>query len=177
MGYFKMAPTAAEPPPAPSRPPVRPTSPDVHNVVPGVHRETSYGRCFVAETRYPLDHVHAGTPVSDLLAAQPDALALLSGDPRLAYVDPERAVLVDVETTGLAGGTGTYVFLIGLGYFADGQFRVDQFFLRDPSEERAMLGALAETLARFEAIVTFNGKCFDCALIETRHLYNRLPIE
>src|SRR5205823_649078 len=122
-------------------------------------------------------HVHAGTPVSDLLAAQPDALALLSGDPRLAYVDPERAVLVDVETTGLAGGTGTYVFLIGLGYFADGQFRVDQFFLRDPSEERAMLGALADTLARFEAIVTFNGKCFDWPLIETRHLYNRVPIQ
>ncbi len=184
MGYFKTAPTATPGSQVAARPPVPPPRtaagsgvPDVHEVVEGRHRESPYGRCFVAETRYPLDHAHAAVALSDLLDAAGDALALLGADQRLAFVDPERAVLVDVETTGLAGGTGTYVFLVGVGYFAEGSFCVDQFFLRDPSEERAMLGTLAETLAHTEAIITFNGKCFDWPLIETRHLYNRVPLQ
>jgi uncharacterized protein YprB with RNaseH-like and TPR domain len=183
MGYFKTVPATVAAPNAAERPPAPPIdsaarlgAPDVHEVVEGRHRESPYGRCFVGETRYPLDYAHAGVALSDLLDAAGDALALLGADPRLAFVDPERAVLVDVETTGLAGGTGTYVFLVGLGYFAAGGFCIDQFFLRDPSEERAMLGTLAETLARCDAIVTFNGKCFDWPLIETRHVYHRLAL-
>jgi uncharacterized protein len=169
LGYFKSAQAAAPAAPPPSRP-------DVHELLDGAQRECEHGRCFVAQTRYPLDHVYAGVAVSDLLAHAGDALALLGNDPRLAFLDPEQAVLLDIETTGLAGGTGTYAFLVGLGYFADGCFVVDQFFLRDPSEERAMLAVLGATLGQFEAVVTFNGKCFDWPLVETRHLYNRVPL-
>ena len=85
-------------------------------------------------------------------------------------------MLLDTETTGLAGGTGTLVFLVGLGCFADGQFRVEQFFLRDPGEERAMLHRARRGARRFDAVVTFNGKCFDWPLIETRHAYHRVPL-
>lgn len=169
LGYFKATQTAA---PAATRP----SFPDVHDLLDGAHRECEGGRCFVAQTRYPLDHVHAGVALSDLLGHAGDALALLGNDPRLAFLEPERAVLLDVETTGLAGGTGTYAFLIGLGYFADGAFVVDQFFLRDPSEERTMLAVLGATLGGFEALITFNGKCFDWPLVETRHVYNRVPL-
>jgi uncharacterized protein YprB with RNaseH-like and TPR domain len=169
LGYFNAPRPQVSPRPTPRWP-------DLHDVVDGTHRECELGRCFVAETRYPLDHVHAGVALSDLLGYGGEALALLGNDPRLAFLEPERAVLLDIETTGLAGGTGTYAFLIGLGYFADGAFHLDQFFLRDPSEERAMLSVLAATLGRFEAVITFNGKCFDWPLVETRHLYNRVPL-
>ena len=158
---------------APARAP-RPSYPDVCDLVAGRQRGCPDGRCFVAETRYSLDHVHAGAALSDLLAQPSDVYALLTGDGRLAGLDPTRTVLLDCETTGLAGGTGTYLFLIGLGYFADGGFCVDQFFLRDPSEERAALSVLSEVLGRFEAVITFNGKCFDWPLMETRHLYARV---
>lgn len=148
--------------------------PDVHDLLAGTQRDCPDGRCFVAETHYPLDHLHGDAALSDLLGISRDALALLGADARLGLLDPERMVLLDTETTGLAGGTGTFVFLIGLGYFADGAFRVEQYFLRDPSEERAMLRVLGSVLERFETVVTFNGKCFDWPLIETRHLYTRV---
>jgi hypothetical protein len=181
LGYFGNRPAApaqtveAPPSPAPPRPPPRRSgAPDVHELIPGAHRECVDGRCFVGEATFPLDHAHGGIPVSDLFGASRDALALLGNDARLGLLDLERTVLLDTETTGLAGGTGTFVFLIGLGYFADGAFRVEQYFLRDPSEERAMLRVLGQVLERFETVVTFNGKCFDWPLIETRHLYTRM---
>jgi uncharacterized protein YprB with RNaseH-like and TPR domain len=162
--------------PAPRAPAPGKLFPDVDDLIDGTHRENAHGRCFVAETEYPLDHVHAGTTLSELLDQSPEAYALMTGDERLRFMEPARTVLVDCETTGLAGGTGTYAFLIGLGYFEGGRFRVDQFFMREPSEERATLRALGEVLSRFEAVISFNGKCFDWPLIENRHVYARLPL-
>jgi uncharacterized protein YprB with RNaseH-like and TPR domain len=164
------------PPPPRRRPGGGAGGPDVADLIEGSRRLCPAGACFVAETRYPLDHVHGKVALSDLLSASAATFALMTGDARLGQLDPERTVLLDTETTGLAGGTGTLVFLVGLGYFVDGHFRIEQFFLRDPSEERAMLGLLGEVLGRFDAVVTFNGKCFDWPLIETRHAYHRLPL-
>ncbi|MGE3845096.1 MAG: ribonuclease H-like domain-containing protein [Vicinamibacterales bacterium] len=79
-----------------------------------------------------------------------------------------------METTGLSGGTGTYAFLIGVGTFDNLSFRVRQFFLTDPSAERAMLAALAETLERCQCIVSFNGKSFDVPQLATRFALSRL---
>ena len=48
-------------------------------------------------------------------------------------------LFLDTETTGLTGGTGTFPFLIGLGWFEEGSFVTCQLFARDFSEEGAML--------------------------------------
>jgi uncharacterized protein len=185
LGYFDKRPpartaaddaTAAVATPRPAPPARRADRPDVADLIEGSHRAGAAGACFVAETRYPLDHAHGDVALSDLLAAPTPAFALMTGDQRLAGLDPERTVLLDTETTGLAGGTGTLVFLVGLGFFSEGHFRIEQFFLRDPGEERAMLHLLGEVLGRFDAVVTFNGKCFDWPLIETRHYYHRVPL-
>ena len=88
--------------------------------------------------------------------------------------DPTRLVFLDTETTGLAGGTGTCAFLIGIGNVEGMKFVVRQFFLRDYPEEKAMLEALAETLEACEGIVTFNGKTFDVPLLETRYALARM---
>ena len=47
-----------------------------------------------------------------------------------------RVVLLDTETTGLCGGTGTLAFLIGVGWW-DGAatFQVEQLLLRAPGDE------------------------------------------
>ena len=150
---------------------------EIGDLISGTHRQSAEGQCFVAESIFPLDHVHAGIAVSDILDQAGASFALLTGDPRLRDLDLRRTILIDTETTGLAGGTGTYAFLIGLGYFADGAFRIDQFFMRHPGHERAMLQAVGETLSQFDAVVSFNGKCFDWPLIETRHTYHRLPLK
>ena len=86
---------------------------------------------------------------------------------------PERLVYLDTETTGLAGGTGTCAFLIGIGTLEGTQFVVRQFFLRDYPEEKAILHALAEILGGFDGLVTYNGKTFDIPLLETRYALAR----
>lgn len=83
-------------------------------------------------------------------------------------------VYVDTETTGLSGGTGTYAFLIGLGWFEPAGFRVRQYFMRHPGEEPALLGYVAEHLNQFDGLTTFNGRTFDMPLIETRFRMHRL---
>lgn len=161
----------------PSTPPPSPAAVAVDEVVAGEWRETAYGRCFVGRAVYPSHHVHGGVCLEHVFDLSGRALGRLARSAELAGLDFERAAFLDTETTGLAGGTGTYVFLVGLGHFADGRFVVEQFFMREYGEERAMLAALGERLARFTAVVSFNGRAFDWPLLQTRYgMYRqRLP--
>jgi uncharacterized protein YprB with RNaseH-like and TPR domain len=88
----------------------------------------------------------------------------------------KKLVFLDTETTGLAGGTGTLVFLIGMARFDDQGLKLTQYLVEDPSQESAMLLALSNYGADVEAVVTFNGKSFDMPLLKTRYLLNKLPI-
>jgi hypothetical protein len=79
-----------------------------------------------------------------------------------------------LETTGLAGGAGTYAFLVGCAWYQDGSLRVRQFFLSNFTAERVLLETVAEIADSCGAVVTYNGKSFDLPLIETRFLLHRL---
>ncbi len=91
--------------------------------------------------------------------------------------DLKEAVFVDCETTGLAGGAGTYAFLVGLGYHRGKDFRVEQYFMRDFHQERAVLAAIAERLGNFKSLVSFNGKCYDVPLLQNRFVINRIEFD
>src|SRR6267154_76817 len=80
---------------------------------------------------------------------------------RAALQDPEKWLFLDTETTGLAGGTGTYAFLIGLAWWDAGGLQVEQFFMRDFAEEHSLLQELSQRVAERPVLVTFNGKSFD----------------
>jgi uncharacterized protein YprB with RNaseH-like and TPR domain len=82
--------------------------------------------------------------------------------------DPEQWLFLDTETTGLAGGTGTYAFLVGLAWWDAGGLQVEQFFMRDLDEEHSLLLELSERMLERPVLVTFNGKSFDWPLLETR---------
>jgi uncharacterized protein YprB with RNaseH-like and TPR domain len=101
------------------------------------------------------------------------ALQLLIPDAPEDVADPEQWIFLDTETTGLAGGSGTYAFLVGLAWWEGGGLEVEQFFMRDYSEECSLLFALAERLAERRVLVTFNGKSFDWPLLETRYRMSR----
>jgi uncharacterized protein len=92
---------------------------------------------------------------------------------RAALENPEKWLFLDTETTGLAGGTGTYAFLVGLAWWDAGGLQVEQMFLRDFSEEHSLLQELAERLAERPVLVTFNGKAFDWPLLENRFTMTR----
>ena len=80
----------------------------------------------------------------------------------------EDIVFLDTETTGLMGGTGTYVFLLGTAYISDGELVLRQHLLHDLGAEAAFMSALREELAPFRACASYNGKCFDLPLLRTR---------
>jgi uncharacterized protein YprB with RNaseH-like and TPR domain len=102
-----------------------------------------------------------------------DALRLLAPDAPAIVADPQQWLFLDTETTGLAGGTGTYAFMVGLAWWDAGGLEVEQFFLREHSEEHSLLTALAERMAERSVLVTFNGKTFDWPLLETRYRMTR----
>jgi len=136
--------------------------------------ESTLGRAFLVEERYAPDHPHGHARLAWLLEQQAGIAAQLGRDPALASVDLSRCVFLDTETTGLAGGTGTLAFLVGIGSFEAKAFCVRQFFLRDPDEEAAMLAALSERMEDGQAIVTFNGRGFDLPLLQARYVLARL---
>jgi len=147
----------------------------IEDLVPGRFHTTSRGQCFVAEATYPPEYRHGELPLSTFLGISPDDIAQIAQDGALAGVDLRQVCFLDTETTGLSGGTGTIPFVVGLGFFAETGFRVQQYFLRDPGDEPAMVEALAEHLPAFEALVSFNGRAFDVPIIENRFILARVP--
>jgi uncharacterized protein len=146
----------------------------IDSVVPGAFCPTPLGEVFFSEQTYQPDYRHGLSPI-----VSPLPLSLIpqwAKDSRLAAIPLSRFAFLDTETSGLSGGTGTYAFLVGVGRFVDGQFLLRQFFMRDLSEEPAMLEAVAQFLAPAEALVTFNGKAFDAPLLTTRYRLNRMPV-
>jgi len=160
---------------SPARSDARKRGTGIEELVAGELIENAGGSCYVARMEHTHPWQHGATSLAQFLALKPDTLAHLARDETLSQMDPRRAVFVDTETTGLAGGTGTYAFMIGIGYFQDEQFVVEQFFMRDYGEEPAQLLALAERLKQFETVVSFNGKAFDLPLIQTRFALSRIP--
>lgn len=147
----------------------------IETVVPGNYRQTPYGEAFVYEQRYPLNHLHGNI---SLLPSTPlpDLLSEWAKDERISSMPIEKFVFFDTETSGLAGGTGTYAFMVGAGRFEGDEFILAQFFLRDPSEEPAMLEALTGFISPCEVLVSYNGKSFDAPLLQTRYRLHEMPI-
>ena len=77
-------------------------------------------------------------------------------------------LFLDTETTGLAGGTGTYVFLIGVAHLAGGELILKQHLLKDIGAETAFVEHLKAEMEPFRACASYNGKTFDIPLLRTR---------
>jgi uncharacterized protein len=134
--------------------------------------ETQFGRHFETEKLYEAHRRHGSADIGALSELPHDLLDTLSGG-AISAVPPEQWAFLDTETTGLAGGTGTCAFLVGVGRITREGFRVRQFFMRDYAEEASQLDALARHLAPFRVLVTYNGRAFDQPLLETRYRLNR----
>ena len=138
----------------------------------GAEIETEFGRHFETEKLYERHRRHGSTDIGSLADLPNDLLESVSNDP-VAKSSPQQWAFLDTETTGLAGGTGTCAFLIGIGRITAEGFRVRQFFMRDYGEEKSALHAVAKHLAQFRVMVTYNGRTYDQPLLETRYRLNR----
>ena len=149
----------------------KPASVDPAEILDGEWKQTGAHRFLIVERSYAPGHRHGSISVADSLPPEEgwSRLALLAGAPCGGNL-----LFVDLETTGLAGGAGSYAFLVGCGWFSRGRFHVRQFLLSSFASERALLEAVRDVAEDVDTVVTYNGKSFDLPLIETRYALNRL---
>src|SRR5262245_12660143 len=110
------------------QPPHLPESYPVEQVVQGRFQSTPHGQVFVVETLYTSHYRHGriGLPVE----SPRQAIAAWAEAGCLAHCPLDGLAFLDTETSGLAGGTGTYAFMVGIGRFEGDHFRVTQIFMR-----------------------------------------------
>ena len=154
----------------PSQPKAR--SYPIDAVVEGQFWEVIYGQVFCHEEHYTRDHLHGNQPIWPAHPIHP--LCEWANANPLTKADLGDLIFLDTETSGLAGGTGTYAFEVGVGRFTEDGFRLAQFFMRHPGEEPALLAGLAEFTDGMQAVVTYNGKAFDIPLLNTRYTLSGL---
>ena len=159
--------------PVASPPQVSEQRPDTAaEILGGDWRDEDGLRYLVVNRTYASGYLHGHASVEESL---PPADGVW---PTLPLLEPSvrdgRLLFLDLETTGLAGGAGTYAFLVGCGWFEGATFRTRQFFLSNYTAERALLGGVAVDAAAASGVITYNGKSFDLPLIETRFALQRM---
>jgi uncharacterized protein len=147
----------------------RPAFDYVEEWLTGQEVETQFGRHFETEKLYERHRRHGSADIGSLADLPHDLLESLA----IPNSPPSEWAFLDTETTGLAGGTGTCAFLVGVGRITPEGFRVRQFFMRDHGEEASLLDALSRHLAPFRVLITYNGRAYDQPLLETRYRLNR----
>ncbi len=132
----------------------------------------SFGEHFQVDKFFASHQTHGSADIG-ALSELPDTLLDALSENEILSIAPERWAFLDTETTGLAGGSGTYAFLIGVGQITSRGFSIRQYFMREYAEERSVLLALEEHLAGFDVVITYNGRGYDQPLLETRYRMNR----
>lgn len=89
-------------------------------------------------------------------------------------VDPMDLLFFDTETTGLAGGTGTRAFMIGVADWVvdavqGSGLRVRQLMMSTMAAESAMLDLFRTWLTPRTVLSSYNGRCYDAPLLKTRY--------
>ena len=135
------------------------------------------GAYVVVRRTYGEDSRHGRRAIREYPMPSQELLGVLGGQSSgpSTVAETGSVVCLDLETTGLRGGAGTFAFVVGFGWFEQGAFRTHQFVLSQLSAERWMLQAAAEVVGRATTLLTFNGKSFDVPVMATRWALHRLP--
>lgn len=125
-------------------------------------------KIFFRDVSFPAEQIPGGEGQDNI--SFPEILIKYCGLDR--NIDISDLLFIDTETTGLAGGTGTFAFMIGTGHFEPEKFTVHQYFLTDLSAESLLIGYLEKEIGNFRGFVSFNGKSYDIPLLQTRFIIN-----
>lgn len=125
--------------------------------------------CLVREVSYPLDHCHGNYQFADFF----DAVSLWNTGEVLHPLSAsghqsQDLVFFDTETTGLGGGAGNTIFLLGHARFTHDSVELKQHILPHPGAEVALYQSFLEN-TDYKTLVTYNGKAFDWPQVKTRH--------
>lgn len=155
-------------------PAANPVLDSLETLIGGMLIENSAGTFVMKENTYSNQYQHGTIAFSS--AIHTEAIHQAGKLVRTSAPSFENMIFIDTETTGLSGGAGTFAFLVGVGSFVHQEgFRLQQFILHDPSEEKAMLLHLTNLIQDESVFVSFNGKSFDIPLLQNRLVVNRIP--
>jgi len=146
----------------------------LENVIAGRIKTARLGSFFCYEKNLALDYQHGSCKISVFQNKPSALLAVIGQDRQLTNLAVKDILFLDIEASGLSGGSGMYAFLIGIGYFTENGFRVEQFFLNNLNEERAILDELNRLVESHPLVISYNGKSFDVPLLESRNIFHRL---
>ncbi len=137
---------------------------------------TVMGDRHVLGRHYALDERIGHVELLGAVHADARLLSLLSLTPSLAGCDPQRALFLDTETSGLGGGTGNVAFLVGMAWFDEqhDQYVFEQLFLRDIADELPLLERVRDRIASAGMLVSYNGKSFDMPILRARFVMSRM---
>lgn len=90
---------------------------------------------------------------------------------KLIDIEPNEVLFIDIEAIGLTFNTSNFPFLIGLGYYSEQCFTLDQYLLLDISLEPLHLEYLEKYIKKYKYIASFNGKKFDIPLLKSRFYF------
>jgi uncharacterized protein len=151
-------------------------NPPLDALVQGVWRERQGRRCLLRERALPLTSIHGDLPLGALLDISSHVWIPFVAGGDGGAIDPHDLLFLDIETTGLARGSGTYAFLVGLGSFVDDAFCVRQYLMPDYGSEAALLSFLDDELAGCSGLVSFNGRTFDWPILQARYVLAQHPL-
>jgi uncharacterized protein len=143
----------------------------ISRMIPGEYSPHKDDPIYITRESYPMQTKIDNLPLYPQ-AIPPVILSWAKLDPELERLQEDILVL-DLETTGLGRG-GTLAFMIGLGYYENGEFIVEQLFLPDPDAEEHSFERLQELCESHSLLITFNGKSFDLPVLESRLLYHQI---
>ncbi len=126
------------------------------------------------ERFYSLPDLPSSIVLHGLRSTAQQRLARVQEPEAAGVVHPARLLAIDTETTGLAGGTGTRAFMIGVADIADGQMRVRQLLTSSLAGESSMLRTFCDWLREDHVLVSYNGRSYDRPLLSTRLRLARL---
>jgi hypothetical protein len=153
----------------------RASEPPLEELIEGRWETLGEQRCYITDQTYPWAHSYGRAPLGSIREIPDEQWQPFVGpDSDLPFVF-NRAALLDIETTGLERGAGTWAFLVGIGLPQDAGLRVLQYFMPAYGDEEAQLSLLAAALEASEGLVTFNGRTFDWPILRNRYIMARRP--
>ena len=126
--------------------------------------------CIIRKVQYPLDHAWGRYRFSDVKEAVSTWQDVKASHPLNAKdLDASDLLFFDTETTGLSGGAGNTIFMLGMSQIKEDHVSVHQFFLPGPGSEVALYHYFLNHVKELRNLVTYNGKSFDWPQVKTRH--------
>lgn len=129
--------------------------------------------CLIREKRIPLSEKRGKYRYNDFLTAVAHWQKTEVQHPLSTKgFEAHELFFFDTETTGLGGGAGNTIFLLGYASINENEVIIKQHLLPKPGNEVPLYHSFLKSI-NYTTLVTYNGKAFDWPQVKTRHTFVR----